>query len=235
MKRKVTALLAAVLVMAMGSMTVMAAPSPNSSNTTTNSNVNTEVKAEIEVPASEVKSEGTTVTEVSEETVNSAAAAASSQMMDLNGLSSTFASVPALSDAAKILANAATDTSKAASAKLVTVVNLNGATGAQKLTVPGVKKGDIVYLLVQKGSEWEVVPAVATADNTIEAELTEATTNCAIVKVAVTDAAGTQGSGSQAAGGVTSPQTGMAVSAAAMMALVCLAGAAVCVKKLKAN
>lgn len=213
MKRKVAALLTAVMVMAMGSMTALAAPSAGAADTTTNSNVNTTVKAEVTAAYDEVKvPEGLTKGEQpSSEVVKAAADEASKLMKDLKGLGELLKN--------DTLVKAATDTKYTVSAQLRTVISLDGTPGTYEITVPGIKKGAIVFLLHGTGAGWEVIPAEVPADNTVKATFSSFS-DYAVVEVNLGDA---------------SPKTGAEVPAAALMALICLAGVVVCRRKVRFN
>ena len=210
MKRRVVALLTALSVMAM-SMTAFAAPSAGASDTTTNSNVNTGVKAETAVKYDDVKvPEGLTKGEQpAAAVVQSAASKVASLIRDLKGLGDLLKN--------DTLKAAATDTKYTVSAKLLTVLNLDGTPGTYEITVPGVKKGAIVFLLHEAGQGWDVIPASVPADGTVKADF-PSFSNYAIVEVDL---------------GAASPKTGEAFPAVAVMAVICLAGVVVCRRKLR--
>lgn len=210
MKRRVVALLTALSVMAM-SMTALAAPSAGASDTTTNSNVNTSVKAETSVKYDDVKvPEGLTKgEEPAAATVQSAASTAASLMKDLKSLGELLKN--------DTLKAAAANTKYTVSAKLLTVLNLDGTPGTYEITVPGVKKGAIVFLLHETGSNWDVIPAEAPADGTVKATF-GSFSNYAIVQVDL---------------GAASPKTGEGFPVVVVMALVCLAGVVVCRRKVR--
>lgn len=210
MKKRVVALLTALSVMAM-SVTALAAPSAGASDTTTNSNVNTTVKAEtavaydsVEVPEGLTKGE-----EPAAATVASAASRASSLMKDLKGLGELLGS--------EALKAAATNTQYTVSARIMTVLNLDGTPGTYEVKVPGIKKGAVVFLLHENGSSWDVIPAETPADGVVKADF-PSFSNYAVVEVNL---------------GAASPKTGEGFPVAVIMAVICLAGVVVCRRKVK--
>lgn len=266
MKRKAAALLTAMLVMAMGSLTVQAAPSAGSQDTTTNENVETTVKAAENVTDTtgiEAKSEDgktLTVKEVTgdaKKVVDSAVAEATAIMKDLKGLASEIAKLD--SEAGKLLDAAASDSKYKVTAEVKAVVDLSGEKGTYTLTVPGIGANDIVYLLHDTGNGWETIPAKNLGNGQIEATLGDFS-NYGVVAVAVVDttpvptnpepdkkpdqtpnpAPGPQNPGQAPAGSANqgsadgaSPKTGAEFPAAALIAGICLAGVAVCRRKVK--
>ena len=213
MKRKFAALLATVLVMTMGATTVFAAVSPSVAGA-----VETIESATIEVGTS-----GTTATTAPVATAvkDTAATTAKAEMDKISNV----------------------ETAKVAVLTDLTLTDSTGATLSGALTTPvtvtlpvaGVTTGMGVKVLNYYDSAWHEVEAKISADGKVEAKFTHLSPVMVITYTVASGSGSGSGSGSSATDDTpVSPKTGV-FPIAAMAAGICLAGAAVCGKKVKFN
>ncbi len=223
MKKKVLAVLTAITVMAMGSVSVMAA-SPTVETTeapvaTQKTTTTVEaVAAPAEYAATTTVSAGFTVEAVSTTTVQAAAVAVQNEL--LNDVASIGAKL-----GNSELASAATDSAKKVTASVLSVVEVDPTTAVKDttgnyvvtLSVPTIAAGDAIAVLHYNGSAWETIVPTSVAAGSV----TFATTSLSpisIVKLEVASVA-------------TSPKTGSTMPMAAAVVVLGLAGAAVCGKR----
>lgn len=204
MKKKITAVLAALMVMSLGTVTAFAATSPTTENT----------------KAQDYKAAVSSVT--------------------VDGVAVEFAAVSdadmtaAEQEAAKHGTNDAVATVKA-------VIDVKGpATGGKAtIAVPGVKAGANILVLHFVNGAWETITPDEVADGAVTATFTSFSP-VVIVELAAKDGATETPAGTPAAqttgstGTVASPKTGESASVLAIIAVICLAGVAVCGKKVMA-
>lgn len=223
MKKRVLAVLSAITVLAVGSISIFAA-SPTARTTEAPASgqkavtsVN-ETATPTEYASTTTASEGYEVEAVSQATLDSAAVAVQNQL--LNKLSSIGNT---LKDSALI--NAAADPSKKVTASIMSVVEVNPTTAAKDangnylvtLNISGILAKDTIAVLHYNGSAWEVI-----APEKVEAGSvtfgTESLSPISIVKLDVTDV-------------TASPQTGETMPVVAWIALIGFAGAVFCGKR----
>lgn len=223
MRKKALALLSALTIMAMGSMTVFAA-SPTVG--TTESAVSTQKAATAiaatstpaEYAAATTASEGYSVEAVSDTTLQSATVAVQNQL--LNDLASIGAK---LGDSA--LTAAATDASKKVTASILSVVEVDPTTADKDadgnyvitLNIASIAAGDTLAVLHYNGSAWEVIVPSEVADGSVTFA-TSSLSPIGVVKLDVTSI-------------TAAPQTGQPANIAAFIVVLSFAGAAVCGKK----
>lgn len=223
MRKKALALLSALTIMAMGSMTVFAASptvgtteAPVSTQTAATAVASTLTPAEY--AAATTASEGYSVEAVSETTVKSAAVAAQNQL--LNDLASIGAK---LGDSA--LTAAAADSSKKVTASILSVVEVNPTTAVKDangnyvvtLNIASIAAGDTIAVLHYNGSAWEVIAPSEVANGSVTFS-TASLSPISVVKLEVESV-------------TAAPQTGQPVNIAAFIVVLGFAGAAVCGKK----
>lgn len=223
MKRKALALLCALAVMAMGSMTVFAASptvgtteAPVSTQKANTSVVNTATPAQY--AAATTASAGFGVGAVTQTTVDSAAVAVQNQL--LNDLASVGAKL-----GNSTLAAAATDATKKVTASILSVVEVNPTTATKDangnyvvtLNIAGIAAGDTIAIMHYNGTAWEtIVPSnVSTGSVTFA---TASLSPIGVVKLAVSPA-------------TAAPKTGETASVAMIFIAAGFAGAALCGKK----
>ena len=223
MKKSVLAVLSAITVFAVGSMSIFAA-SPTVGTTEAPARGQkaatsvSETAAPADYASATTSSEGYEVEEVSQATVDSAAVAVQNQL--LNQLSSIGR---LLNNSALI--NAATDSSKKVTASILSVVEVNPTTATKDadgnyvvtLNVNGILTGDTIAVLHYTGSAWEVIAPTKVEAGAVTFR-TESLSPISVVKLDVT-------------GMTTSPKTGETMPVAMWIALIGLAGAAFCGKK----
>ena len=225
MKKRVLSLVAAVMVMTMGT-TVFAAKSP--SPTTVEKDEAQKVKVEtVETKTAEeyvkaVTVTGGTATAVSKETVAATAAQVKEVLNNVAKVAETIKS--------DSLKTAATDSTKKIVPTIKTVVDVAAPAGTTvserspiELTfaVEGIKAGANIVVLHWNGSAWETIKPESVADGKVTAKFTSLSP-IAIVELAVEDVK-------------TSPATGEAASVLPVLAVICMAGALVCGKKVVFN
>lgn len=255
MKRKVTAVLAALLVMAMGTTTAFAANSPSVpeiSKPAEGQTAGTTVSG-TKTPsdyAGATTAEGATVSAVAETTVKSVA-------NTVQNLLNNLASV-GLGDVAK-------DSSKNVVADVKTVVELTADQNTQqlfargqaaelKIGVAGINAGSKIVILHWDGTKWEQINPTEVGNGYVKG-MFKSLSPVAVVELAVQNAAApAQGYSPEwyeaqktrytvqnavaTAGGsaaVTSPKTGETASVLPILALASLAGVVVCTRKVKFN
>lgn len=231
MKKKVLSVLAALMVMTMGT-TVFAADSPDASSVT-DVKENEAQKAEVAAPEAKtaaeyvaaVKVEGATVEAVSEATVAATVEEIKSLLKDVDAVATVISSDE--------LKTAAVDTAKKIVPEIKTVVEVSAPAGVTvskenpiSLTfeVAGIKAGSNILVLHWNGTAWETIKPESVEDGKITASFTSLSP-IAIVELSVESAAGSQ----------TSPSTGEAASVLPVLAVICMAGAVVCGKKVAFN
>lgn len=206
MKKKIAVLLTALMVLTMGT-TVFAA----GSSSTTQEPVKTEAQVAAEKEA--------------ESLASGVSAGAAGIVID--GVASTVnASVTAVAPATVDSAKNAASVLVSSDATVLKVVDVKIPVSFKSVTitfaVSGVKAGMNVSALHQTSTgAWEVLPATA-GDGTITATFTSLSPVAFVVN-------GT------AATGTVSPKTGSTLPIFAVVAVICVAGAAVCAKKVKFN
>lgn len=224
MKKKTLAVLSAVMIMAMSSMTALAA-SPTVGTTEVPEEGQTAITyvestaTPAEYAATTAVSEGYTVQAVSEQTANAAAVAVQNSVLNhLAAIGSALGN--------STVAASATDSTAVVSAKIVSTVDVTAssavkdANGNYNVTIgnAGISAGDAIVVLHYNGSAWEVIVPTAVVDGAI-AFTTSSLSPFAIVKLDVTAA-------------TASPQTGEAVPMTAAIILIGFMGAAICGKKI---
>ena len=223
MKKSVLAVLSAITVLAVGSMSVFAAsPTVRTTEAPASGQKAATSVAETAAPAdyasATTSSEGYEVEAVSQAAVDSAAVAVQNQL--LNQLSSIGS---LLNNSA--LANAASDSSKKVTASILSVVEVNPTTATKDadgnyvvtLNINGILAGDTIAVLHYTGSAWEVIAPTKVAAGAVTFG-TASLSPISIVKLDVTDV-------------TASPQTGETMPAVMWIALIGFAGAAFCGKK----
>lgn len=237
MKKRVMAVLTAVMVLAMGSMTVLAANSPSTSTTPSTpaagQTASTSV-ADVKTPAAyaevvtgaTVDGAAVTVAAVPQATVDATKTAVQNQLNDLAALGNVLGN-QTVKDAQK-------DSTKTVKAEIVSVVDIQGtAGGTVTLKVAGVKAGDTILIMHfnETTGAWEDIKPSKVADG----ELTFALSSFSPVAIVKLDVATTTQGTAAATTTATSPKTGEAVPFIAIIAVICLAGIVVCGKKVKFN
>lgn len=222
MKKRFLAVLSALTILTMGSMTALAASptvgtaeAPVATQTTTTSVAAT--KAPADYAAATKASEGYKVEAVSQTTVDSAAVAVQNQL--LNDVASIGTK---LGDST--LAAAAKDSSKKVTATVLSVVEVDPTTATVvdgkyvvTLSIADIAAGDTLAVLHYNGSAWEtIVPTKVEAGKVTFA--TASLSPISVVKLQVTDVTG-------------APKTGETAPMAGLILVVGLAGAVICGKK----
>lgn len=119
--------------------------------------------------------------------------------------------------------------------ELLAVTELTGTVptdGKVTLLVTGIKAGETLFALHYTSTGWERLNAQAVADGVVEIYGFSSFSPVAIVRYTPVPTEEEEG---QAEELQTSPKTGVVIPVAAMTAGICLAGAAVCGKKVKFN
>ncbi len=222
MKKRFLAVLSALTILTMGSMTALAASptvgtteTPVATQTTTTSVAAT--KAPADYAAATKVSDGYTVEAVSQTTVDSAAVAVQNNL--LNDVATIGTK---LGDST--LAAAAKDSSKKVTATVLSVVEVDPTTAVKvngnyvvTLSIADIAAGDTIAVLHYNGSAWEtIVPTKVEAGKVTFA--TASLSPISVVKLQVTDVTG-------------APKTGETAPMAGLILVVGLAGAVVCGKK----
>ena len=223
MKKKVLALLSALVVMSMGAVTAFADESPTVGTTqnpvsTQTAATSIEAASTPEAYAAATSAEGYDVQEVLQTTVDATAVAVQNEL--LNDLAKTGTTLG--NDTIK---NAATDSGKKVTAKILSVVNVEPSTATADadgkytvtLKVADIAAGDAIVILHYNGSAWETI-----VPSKVEAGAVTFTVSSlspiAVVKL-------------NTASVTTAPKTGEAVPYAAVIILIGAAGAAIAGKK----
>lgn len=223
MKKKLLAIVTALTVMTMGTVTAFAA-SPTVG--TTEAPVATQKAATsvaatatpAEYVAATTVSEGFTVSAVEDTTVKAAAVEVQNAL--LNDLATVGTK---LGNSA--LAAAATDSNKKVSASILSVVNIDASTAAKDAdgnytvtaNIAGIAAGDTIAVLHYTGSAWETIVPTSVAAGSVTFK-TASFSPFAVVKLEVSTV-------------TASPKTGAAMPVAALFVVVGFAGAAVCGKR----
>ncbi len=223
MKKKVLAVLAALTVMAMGTVTVFAA-SP--SVETTESAVSTQeatttvasTSSASEYAAATTVSSGYTVEAVSSTTLSATKVAVQNKL--LNDVASIGTK---LGDST--LKAAATDSSKKVTATIMTVVEVSASSATKNsdgkyevtLKISGISAGDTLAVLHYNGSAWETIKPSKVADGSVTFA-TSSLSPISVVKLEVSSV-------------TSSPKTGQTMPYAVIVVAAGLLGAAVCTKK----
>ncbi len=223
MKRKFLAVLSAVMVLSMGSMTVLAASptvgtteTPVATQTATTSVAGKATPAEY--AAATKASAGYEVAAVSATTVDSAAVAVQNQLLnDIASIGTKLGN--------NTLAAAANDSSKKVTATILSVVEVNPSTATRDangnyvvtLNIANIAAGDTIAILHYNGSAWEtIVPTKVEAG-----AVTFATASLSPISVVKLETSAV----------TAAPKTGETAPYAAMLMVVGLAGVALCTKK----
>ena len=223
MKKKLLAVVTALTVMAMGTVTAFAA-SPTVGTTeapVATQKASTTIAATAtpaEYAAATKVSDGFTVAAVEETTVKAAAVQVQNAL--LNDLA-TIGTKLGNSD----IAAAATDSNKKVSASILSVVNIDastatkGADGNYTVTasIAGIAAGDTIAVLHYTGSAWETIVPTSVAAGSVTFK-TASFSPFAVVKLEVSTV-------------TASPKTGAAMPVAALFVVVGFAGAMVCGKR----
>ena len=215
---------------------VKAVPATVTANTAQTAKVSTEV--EVKTPAAYVESTKATatvngkevaapsITAVSETTVNSAVEVVKEQLKDVANIANNF--IGGTKGAA--LANAAANSNVSIKTEVKSVVEVSAPAGvtvsaANPITltfnVDGITADSYVMILHYNGTAWDSISAT-TGNGTVTATFTSLSP-IAIVQLEADTSA------------VTSPKTGAAMPAAAVIAVICAAGVVVCTRKVKFN
>jgi len=234
MKKKVLALMSA-LVLTVGSSMTVFAESPTTGNTeqpvatqTADTSVN-QTNTTDGYAAGTLASEGFTVLKVSQGTAEAAAVAI--QNLLLNDLATTGA-VLGRAD----IAGAATDDNANVEAQILSVVDVDPTTAVKDaegfynvtLGMAGISAGDVIVVLHYNGTGWDVIIPSAVADGAV-AFRTASLSPISVIKLKLTS------DDTTAQTVVASPQTGDAAPYAAVaMIMVGVAGAVVCGKRFAA-
>ena len=223
MKKKVLAVLTAITVMAMGSVSVMAAsPTVGTTEAPVATQKTTTTVEAVATPAEYVAattvSAGFKVEAVSTTTVQAAAVAVQNELLnDVASIGTKLGN--------STLAAAATDSTKKVTASVLSVVEVDPTTAVKDatgnyvvtLSIPTIAAGDAIAVLHYNGSAWEtIVPSSVAAGSVTFA--TASLSPISIVKLEVASVA-------------TSPKTGSTMPMAAVVVVLGLAGAAVCTKR----
>lgn len=223
MKKRTLAVLSAVMVLAMGSMTVFASASPTAATaeapvSTQKTSTSVTTAAPSEYASATAVSAGYEAAEVSQEVADSAAVAVQNTLLnDIASIGSTLNN--------RALTEAASDPSKKVTASILSVVEINPTSAEKdddgnyvvKMKVKGIASGDAIAVLHYNGSEWEVIVPTKVGAGTVTFS-TPSLSPISIVKLEVEDV-------------TASPETGETMPAVMLIAMLGIAGAAFCGKK----
>lgn len=223
MKRNVIAVLSAVMVLTMGTVTAFAAsPTTGTAEAVVSSQTAMTSVAKMASPAEYVSattaSAGFDVEEVPATIVEAAAVAVQ------NSLLNNVASVGGMLNNSELTA-AAADPNKKVTAEMLTVVEVNPTSASKDangnyvvtLNLSSISAGDIIAVLHYNGSSWDTIaPDRVSAGKVVFS--TPSLSPISVVKLEVTDVK-------------AAPKTGTAMPAAIMLVVVGLAGMGVCGKK----
>ncbi|MGN1167587.1 MAG: hypothetical protein ACI4S2_14300 [Lachnospiraceae bacterium] len=223
MKKKVLAVLTAITVMAMGSVSVMAAsPTVGTTEAPVATQTTTTTVEAVATPAEYVAattvSAGFKVEAVSTTTVQAAAVAVQNELLnDVASIGTKLGN--------STLAAAATDSTKKVTASVLSVVEVDPTTAVKDttgnyvvtLSIPTIAAGDAIAVLHYNGSAWETIVPTSVAAGSVTFA-TASLSPISIVKLEVASVA-------------TSPKTGSTMPMAAAVVVLGLAGAAVCGKR----
>ena len=237
MKKKLISVLAAVMVLTMGT-TVFAATSPTT-NSVSNVEVNSTQKVvvkptETQAPAAYVEGVNTInsntgaapVKAVTDNTMASVKAEIQSQMNDVAKLADTIGSATLKQIAADNTKQVTPSVKFAADVTAPAGVTVSAANPITlDIPAPGVKAGAAVAVLHWNGTAWEVIKPDAVNDGTVKATLTSLSPVFVVEFSALTSD-----------GKAVSPKTGSSMPVLPVMAVICMAGVAVvATKKVKCN
>lgn len=134
---------------------------------------------------------------------------------------------------AEVVASVAAEAAKTEGASVLATMEVvpdagyvQGTPVTLTFTVSGVNEGDNIQVLHFNGTEWEVVNSQVMGANTVKATFTSLSP-VAIVKLPATSDSNKDEN--------KAPATGSTAPVAAVLAMICLAGVAVCGKKVKFN
>jgi hypothetical protein len=223
MKKKVLAVLAAITVLTMGSVSVFAAsPAVGTTEAAVSTQTATTsveaVATPAEYAAATTASAGYSVEAVSDTTLKSA------QVAVQNSLLNDVASIGTkLGDST--LAAAAKDSTKKVTASVLSAVEVDPTTATKDasgnyvvtLNISGIAAGDTIAILHYNGSAWETIAPSSVAAGSVTFA-TASLSPITVVKLQVSNV-------------TTSPKTGAAMPMAAVVLTAGLLGAAVCGKK----
>lgn len=237
MKKKLISVLAAVMVLTMGT-TVFAATSPTT-NSVSNVEVNSTQKVvvkptETQAPAAYVEGVNTInsntgaapVKAVTDNTMASVKAEIQSQMNDVAKLADTIGSATLKQIAADNTKQVTPSVKFAADVTAPAGVTVSAANPITlDIPAPGVKAGAAVAVLHWNGTAWEVIKPDAVNDGTVKATFTSLSPVFVVEFSALTSD-----------GKAVSPKTGSSMPVLPVMAVICMAGVAVvATKKVKCN
>lgn len=223
MKRKILAVLTALTVFAMGSVTAFAAsPTVGTTEAPVKTQKASTVLAATETPNTYLRgtsvSTGYQVSAVSDTTVQAAAVAVQNSILnDVASIASKIGN--------KTLADSAKNAGSQVTASIVTVVEVKASSASKDangnyvvtLNLSDIAKGDAVVVLHYTGSAWEtIIPS-----SVEKGAVTFASASLSPIAVVKLSAAGVS----------LSPQTGSSIPAAAVLLIIGVVGTAVCGKK----
>ena len=237
MKKKLISVLAAVMVLTMGT-TVFAATSPTTksvSNVEVNATQKVVVKpTETQAPATYVEginsinsnTGAAAVKAVTDNTMTSVKAEIQSQMNDVAKLADTIGSATLKQIAADSTKQVTPSVKFAADVTAPAGVTVSAANPITlDIPAPGVKAGAAVAVLHWNGTAWEVIKPDAVNDGTVKATFTSLSPVFVVEFSALTSD-----------GKAVSPKTGSSMPVLPVMAVICMAGVAVvATKKVKCN
>lgn len=223
MKRKFLAVLTALAVLTMGSMTVFAkSPTVGTTEAPVKSQKSSTVVAATTSPSEYLKgttvSEGYKVSAVSNTTVQAAAVAVQNAI--LNDVASIAARL-----GNKTLADAAANSGSQVTASIMTVVEVKASNASKDangnyvvtLNLSDVAEGDAVVVLHYTGNSWETIVPTSVAKGSVTFA-SASLSPIAVVKLGVANVS-------------LSPKTGSAIPAAAVILIIGVVGTAICGKK----
>lgn len=220
MKKKVLAIMSALIVLSMSSITVFAAsPTVGTTEKTVETQVATTSVVSTKEPATYAAattvSEGYTVKEVSDAILQSTAVAVQNEVLnDVAKIGKTIGNTS--------LVSAATDSSKKVEATILSVVEVEAVKNASEkhvvtLKIADITEKDAIVVLHYTGSAWEIISPSEVATGSVTFE-TASLSPVTVVKLAVTDT-------------VAAPRTGENIPMMAIFMLAGVAGVVVCTRK----
>lgn len=237
MKKKLISVLAAVMVLTMGT-TVFAATSPTTKSV---SNVEVNATQKVVVKPTETQAPATYVEGIN--SINSNTGAAAVKAVTDNTMASVKAEIQSqMNDVAKLadiigsatLKQIAADSTKQVTPSVKFAADVTAPAGVTvsatnpitlDLPAPGVKAGAAVAVLHWNGSAWEVIKPDAVNDGMVKATFTSLSPVFVVEFSALTSE-----------GNAVSPKTGSSMPVLPVMAVICMAGVAVvATKKVKCN
>lgn len=222
MKKKLLAVLTALAVLTMGSMTAFASsPTVGTTEAPVKTQKSSTFVAATAAPSEYLKrttvSAGYSISEVSATTVQASVVAVQNAILnDVASIASRLGN--------QTLANAATNSASRVTASILTVIDVKAA-GASKdangnyvvtLSLPNISAKDAIVVLHYTGKSWEtIVPSVANGSVTFASA---SLSPIAVVKLDVTSVS-------------RSPKTGQAIPVAVVVLMISAVGTAVCGKR----